>query len=587
MKSSTVISKSGPTISTTNPPTGADRTVNPAIWGLSSDNIASRNKRYVSEVEVAGRPSNMIYRMTNRSPWWSYYNLMDYYRSEVSILDTVIMRSVTEIFRYGIDFEPAFTVKCENCGSEYQNNVKVCPHCNSSKLRRPEEGQKDYFVRPDGTSFLDEVNDNQQTLKDLMRMYGESEYQNNQAYLLCVTGDIINEDGQLQTSYPLEFICVDPKFVRYLYDETAEPGKTYGFTLDDRNSLIPLPNDPTAFNDRTEDGRIIYPAYWQVGDSYGGNGLYWTYTKDEVYQDHWFRQSMTYGIPHWLSIEDDLLTYHFIEKHNLKKYQYGYVRKIVILPGFDEEVVQDMARGIQDVLSKNDNSIPIVGLPPAPPGVTPQQASTLELGTENSSDLIQVKNDIRDRICAQAGVPNLFSGDVMGSGGLNNESQQITTFDRYLMDKYDYADRALDWILSWFPKITDWKLRVVRPSKADVANKKMLEDIQVAQGMKNLGFQVVYTNGEFTYSEHPVEAGNSFASMDTSAGGRFTNFQNPDSEQNDTYSEVQESEDEIDTAYQASDGIRPPRDFMVMKGAGSSFRISQRDLRDAVHALRR
>ena len=592
MKSSTAISKGGVTVSTTNPPKPqmTSPMVNPAMWGLSSDDVASKKKGYVSEVEVAGRPSNMIYRMTNRSPWWSYYNLMDWYRSEVSILDTVIMRSVTEIFRYGIDFEPAFVVKCENCGSEWQNNVKVCPYCNSTKLRKPEEAQKDYFKRPDGTSFLDEANDNQQTLKDIMRMYAESEYQNNQAYILCVTGDILDENGQLQKSYPLEFICIDPKFVRYLYDETAEPGTLYGFTLDDRGALIPLNRNPDEFNDRTADGRILYPAYWQVGDSYGANGVYWVYTKDEIYQDHWFKQSMTYGIPHWLSIEDDLLTYHYIEKHNLKKYQYGYVRKIVILPGFDEEVVQDMAKGIQDVLAKNDNSIPIVGLPPSPPGVTPQQASTLELGTESSSDLIQVKNDIRDRICAQAGVPNLFSGDVMGSGGLNNESQQITTFDRYLMDKYDYADRVLDWILSWFPKITDWKLRVTRPSKADLANKKMLEDIQVAQGMKNLGFQVTYTNGEFTYSEHPVEAGNNFASVDTSQGGRFTNFQqNPDSEMNDTDNEVQDVQDEIDNTYQASNGIRNPSNYMVMKGMGSdsSFRISQRDFRNAVYALHR
>ena len=112
MKSSTAISKGGVTVSTTNPPKPqmTSPMVNPAMWGLSSDDVASKKKGYVSEVEVAGRPSNMIYRMTNRSPWWSYYNLMDWYRSEVSILDTVIMRSVTEIFRYGIDFEPAFVV---------------------------------------------------------------------------------------------------------------------------------------------------------------------------------------------------------------------------------------------------------------------------------------------------------------------------------------------------------------------------------------------------------------------------------------------------------------------------------------------
>jgi len=561
------------------------------VLGLSFNNKEKDGHKLVQEVEVVGRPSNIIWRMTNRSLWWQFYSLMDWYRSEVSVMDTIISRSVTEIFRYGIDWEPAFAIKCFDCGNEYENNIKVCPYCNSTRLIRPEEKQKDYFVRPDGTSFLDEANDNQQTLKDLCRMYAESQYQNNQAYLLVVTGDVIdNESKQLFHSYPLEFICIDPKFVRMLYDEHAEMGEQYGFTMDDRKMLIPLSQDPDALNDRTIDGRIIYPAYWQVGDSYGASGESWIYTKDEIYQDHWFRQSMTYGIPHWLSIEDDLLTYHYLEKHFLKKYMYGYVRKVVVLPGFDEGVIASVAKGIQNVLAKNDNSIPIVGLPPAPPGSNPQPASTLELGTENGSDALQTKNEIRDRLCAHVGVPNLFAGDVEGGGGLNNESQQITTFDRYLMDKYDYTDRMLDWILSWFPKITDWKLRVTRPSKADQANKKLLEEIQVAQSMKNMGFKVTYTNGEFIYSEQTEDPnaqggmGGGMSNMPSQntdigfrgmagAGGR-----GEDSEMFDTDEEVGEVMDEADEQYQASKEAK-------LRKAGNTFRISQGSLRRAIQQI--
>ena len=555
-------------------------------WGLSADDVAERDSGYVQEVEVVGRPSNILFRMTNRSYWWQYYALMDYYRSEVSIMDTIISRSVTEIFRYGIDWEQAFAVKCVDCGNEFENNVKVCPYCNSKRLVRPEEKQKDYFVRPDGTSFLEEANENQQTLKDLCRMYAESQYQNNQAYLVAVTGDVIdNKTKQLIHSYPLEFICVDPKFVRMLYDETAEPGKQYGFTMDNRNELIPLPDDG-ELHIKTDDGKDIYPAYWQVGDSMGAGGAYWLYTKDEVYQDHWFKQSMTYGIPHWLSIEDDLLTYHYIEKHSLKKYKYGYVRKLVILPGFDQKTIKGVARGIQDMLAKNDNSIPIVGLPPTPPGTNPQPATTLEMGAESGSDLLSQKNDIRDRLCAHVGVPNLFAGDVENGGGLNNESQQITTFDRYLMDKYDYTDRLLDWILSWFPKITDWKIRVNRPSRADQANKKLLEEIQVAQGMKNMGFVVTYTNGEFTYSEQATNGmmggmggmGGNIPNVNTQQG--FRGMPGPgglgyDSEQDSTTDEIQSYEDEANEDYKTT----------KTRKSDSSFRISQGDFRRAIQQI--
>lgn len=562
--------------------------------GLGSS-TATDKPRYVEEVEVVGRPSNIIWRMTNKTIYWQYWALMDWYRSEVSVMDTIISRSVTEIFRYGIDWEPAFVVKCIDCGNEYQNNVKVCPYCNSRRLVKPEEKQKDYFIRPDGKSFIEECNDNQQSLKDLCRMYAESQYQNNQSYLLAVTGDVVNEDTKrLEHSYPLEFLCIDPKYVRMLYDETAEPGTLYAFTMDDRMNAIPLPRDG-ELHDRTPDGKTLYPAYWQIGDSLGASGLSWYYTKDELYQDHWFKQSMTYGLPHWLSIEDDLLTYHYIEKHNLKKYKYGYVRKLIILPGNDPSVVREISQGIQDVLAKNDNSIPIVGLPPAPPETNIQPATTLELGTDSGTDLIQTKNEIRDRLCSHIGVPNLFAGDVEGGGGLNNESQQITTFDRYLMDKYDRTDALLDWILSWFPKITDWKLRVTRPSKADQANKQLQEEIQIAQGMKNLGFKVTYTNGEFTYSEQPVDegiGGGMGGMMGGMGGNKPSVAQNTDigfrgmpgagglgndAEMMGTDEEVGEVEDEAYEQYQAS----------MKKGADNRFRISQGDLRRAVRQVRR
>ena len=452
------------------------------------------------------RPSNLWYKITGMANYWRMYAMMDWYKSEVSVFSTVIQRSTTELFRYGLDLKPKFALKCEDCDEEYDGFVSKCPHCGSTRLRKPDPTQKDYFRRPNGKSFLEEANENGQSLKDVLRAYAESQYQNNQAYTLCVTGDIYDKvDGHLLRSYPLEFICQDPKFVKYLYDETGKPGTTYAFTREDRNTLINLDQNPNALNDYTEEGIELYPAIWQIGSNYGGTGKYWLYTQEEVYQDHWFRPSLIYGVPIWYDIEDDLQTYHFIEKHNLKKYKYGYVRKMVILPGFNEEDVEDITKGIRDILATNDNSIPIICTPPQLPGTAEMKAQTLELGTESSADLMAIKDDIRDRICAHAGVPNLFAGDVEASGGMNNESQQITIFDRFLVDKLDYVDRQCKWIMSWFPKITDYELVVNRPGKADVDAKQFLEEIQKAQMMKQLGFDVYRVGSRFYFSEEPVD----------------------------------------------------------------------------------
>lgn len=463
-------------------------------------------QRLEKAIGNAGRPSNLYYKITGQASYWYMYALMDWYKSEVSVLSTIIERSTTELFRYDIELRPKFAFKCEDCGEEMQTYVKECPHCKSKRLRQPDATQKEYFKRPSGKSFIEEANDNKQSLKDVLKSYAESQYQNNQGYVLCVTGDIYDKGtGKLDRAYPLEFISQDPKFVKYLYDETGKPGTRYAFTRDNRNMLINLDEDEDALNAVTQAGKELYPAAWQIGQNYGGTGKYWVYTDEEVYQDHWFRPSLIYGIPIWFDIEDDLLIYHYLEKHFLKKFKFGYVRKMVILPGFNDEDVEDITKGIQDILATNDNSIPIVCTPPQMPGTAEMKAQTLELAPESSEDALAVKDDIRNRLCAHIGVPNLFAGDVEQSGGMNNESQQITVYDRYLMDKYNYIDTLCKWILSWFPKITDYELVVCRPSKAYTDMKRRMDKMQEASMMKQLGFEIYYRDGEFYYSEEPVD----------------------------------------------------------------------------------
>lgn len=483
-----------------------------AMYGLDSKSV-KRQIEGINRVIIAnaGRPEDMDYRITNMSNFWYMYERAGYYRRDVSLFSTIITRSTTEIFRYGLDFRPKFAKKCENpnCGYESQTMVDTCPVCGSARMRVPDPLQKNYFRNPSsGKSFLDDANYNHKPLVDVLKMYAESQYQNNQAYLLAVTGEGIREDNsEKEYSKVLEFIVPDPRKVRYLYDESGRPGTRYAFTRDDRNTLWDTTDekDVDEMDRLTTEGKVLYPAHWMVGTNPGATGRYWVYDGEEVYQDQWFRPSMTYGIPILYDIEDDLKTYYYIEKHNLKKYMLGYVRKMIVLPGFNEDDVEDIQKGVTDVLSTNDNSIPIVCLPPQIPGTAEMKAQVLELGAESSQDLMLVKNDIRDRLCAHWGVPNIFAGDVEASGGMNNESQQITIYDRYLMDKYNYVDRICAWIMEWFPLITDWELCVNRPSKAYTDAKKRMDRIQEAQLMKQLGFDITFVDGEFRYSSEPID----------------------------------------------------------------------------------
>ena len=454
------------------------------------------------------RPTDIVYRVTRENNWWFMYAKMFQYRQEVSVLSSIISRSVTELTRYDLIFEPKFAYKCTNCGYEAQHIAKECPVCHATgtALRRPDPSQKEYFRRPNGKSFIEEANNNGQSLKDVIRSYAEMQYLCNQGYVVCCARDMYEVDsGHRNQMLPIEFISLDPVKVQNLFDDSGTPGTMYAFTMDDRHTMIDIANDHDKIELADRSGKQLYPAAWKVGENLGAAGKYWLYTQEEIYQDHWFRPALTYGIPIWYDIDDDLQTFHYLEKHFLKKYKYGYVRKILILPGFGDDSVEEVTKGITDVLATNDNSIPIVCTPPQLSGVAEMQAQALDLGTENSQDALSVKNDIRDRLCAHIGVPNLFAGDVEQSGGMNNESQQITVYDRYLMDKMAFIDRLCAWMLSWFPQITDWNLVLDRPTKAMSDAKKRLDKLQEAQMLKQIGCDIEFVDGELYHSSEPID----------------------------------------------------------------------------------
>ena len=503
---------------------GFKKAANPAVAAISAPPISdigmsladfgadaeSVIRRIEASKTMAGgeRPSNIWFRLNGQATYWYQYAWMDWIKSEVSILSTLGKRFTAELLRYDFELRPKFIYKCMDCDYESQTLIDVCPVCGSARLRMPDPSQKKYFTNPlSGKSFIDDANRSHQSLKEVFWGYIESEFYNNQAYMVCITGDVLDkESGQRVRNYPVEFLSYDPKFVKYLYDERGLPGRLYGFTMEDRGALINLNEAPDVLDFKTKDGKDIYPAAWQIGSNFGGTGDYILFTDEEIYQDHWFGSHITYGMPIWYDIEDDLLAYHYIEKHNLKKYKYGYVRKMVILPGFSDEDVEDITKGIQDILAKNDNSIPIICTPPQLAGVAEMHAQALELGTESASDLLQVKNDIRDRVCAHGGMPNLFVNDVESSGGMNSESQQITVMDRYLLGPYNNIDRCCRWYMSWFPAITDWELVLGRPSKAYTDVRRRIERAQECQIMKNaLGHDEMYLFGSFWYSEEPLD----------------------------------------------------------------------------------
>lgn len=489
------------------------------IFSMGAEPQGSSMDDVADEIYMAGRPTNFLNRMLKATTFWQPYALMDYYMREVSILATIRSRSVKEIFRYGIDWQPRFVKKCAECGREYDSDVVECD-CGSMKLYEPDKLQQDYFGY-NGKSFLDKANRSGQSLKRVLQMFAESEYQNNMAYIGVITADFIDEEGKVHEQIPVEIVNYDPKFVKRLFDESAVPGTEECFSKKNRG----VSYSQQAYPDLVmEDGTKLSPAFYRVGANFGAVGDVWFYDEDEIFCDNWFSPSQTYGVPPWLDIEDDIISYHFMEKHQCKRWEYGYVRGLLVFPGFNKKSMMELSKSIKNVLAKNDGSIPMVALPPAVPGAGEQKVQFIPLTNDTASDLMTYKNDIRDRLCGRAGVPNLIVTDTEASGGLNNESQQLTTFDRYLTDMYDNVDALFNsWLLpTWFPKITDWMLVIRRPPKLNSELKEKMEQADYAMKMKNLGFPPKsQKDGVFQFPERPIDPNAGMGGGGMMGGGGF------------------------------------------------------------------
>ena len=189
----------------------------------------------------AERPSNLWYKVTGQSTYWYMYALMDWYKSEVSVLSTIINRSTQELFRHGLELRPKFAYKCVDCGHESDFIIKECPVCGSRHLRRPDPTQKDYFVRPNGKSFLEEANDNGQTLN--MRGEGEAGLRGGPAGDLYITITVKphklftrrGTDLYLDMNIPMTVAALGGEIqvptlrgtVKYTVPEGTQPGTTF------------------------------------------------------------------------------------------------------------------------------------------------------------------------------------------------------------------------------------------------------------------------------------------------------------------------------------------------------------------------
>lgn len=483
--------------------------------------------------------------------------LLDLYVIALNNADirTAVTHLRNEIFRRGIDIEPAFDYICDGCKREYsvteaRKAKGVCPDCVYAKNEQgdivDEEGKKIKLTmtpqgvvadgqpipaklrKPDDAQLrafdeiLPKANYFGQSLENVLREAEDDLNVVDDAFLYCRKKYVLTEEEEQKMLVGIEptiktelqqVFRLDPVLVEFDVDYKGVPGLRHHICMFHRENLLEV--EPDAGWELEWKGKCpicgltTRPVYFKYNEQYlqGGYGTAQTkvlyLTEDEII--HWSRYTPTetYGYPPLLSIYEKALTLIGMDRY---LYDYFYERKV---PQGVVTVVTDNVDGFNATKAEVESQMQ------RDPHYIPWMAISSKSGqgkmefvrfaySLDELNYLPVRDEIRERISGLYGVSSIWMASMQGTGGLNNETQQLTVMSRvvegaqrsYHTDVFPKLEKALG--------VTDWHLVVKTPEETnELAEVQLdLQKATVAQTFAAMGFGVRWDaeTKEFTYS---------------------------------------------------------------------------------------
>tara|TARA_R100000008_G_scaffold40297_1_gene23102 strand:+ start:3847 stop:5481 length:1635 start_codon:yes stop_codon:yes gene_type:complete len=408
---------------------------------------------------------------------------------------SVITRTCTtqlknEVFRRGYDWKKSFSMKCNKCGKEHENDVERCATCGTDSLRKPDEKQLFY-----AKNFLDGyVNESNQMLVDVLKELEDDLNIIDDAYIILVKEYYLDGNGEIKLHRIKEVYRGDPCTMAIYADEDGTRGTT-GFTsLNDRSFLS---DDP--FECHPETHEKLHPVHYV--NRVNGEEQY--FVKGEVLHFSKYAPSRLYGQSPVLTLFNHITTLIAMENYVNTSYTKSRMPKgLLAVQTRNMESMKTFWRAVKEKMEEDKHFIPVMGIE------ADNGKGSIEwikfMDSLKEMDYVAVKEDLRDRIAAFYGVSKIFMADNSASGGLNNEGMQILVTNRAVeMAQNVYNKYVFPWLINEFG-ITDWKL-ILPPSEEEdeiaIMRKREIE-VNVAASIKNLGFDIdMNEEGEFTFKK--------------------------------------------------------------------------------------
>jgi ribosomal protein L40E len=388
---------------------------------------------------------------------------------------TPLLHIRNEVFRKGFDeWKPKFSVKCNKCGEESKERPKECKKCGSTDLREPDPEQYKEFdkLRKNCNIFGQSLEDIFQILSDDVGIVDDAWIFLNKQYI---------PSSKKMYSKVVEIRRIHPALIEFDLDKAGLPKNSHWFCPFHRDKI------EAKQDNCPECGTLMQPAMYIW--NHRGQRIY--LFEDEIIHFSKFSGSETYGYSVILTVMQKVLTISGMDKF---LYRYFFERKTptqMILTSTDDPQSLEIERSrIESRMMEDPTYTPWIAV-----SSRTQRGRTdvVKLWhTLQEMDYLNVRNEIRDRIAAIYGVPQLYMNVMEGVGGLSGQTQQMKVFSNVIeADQRRYNERIFPILLENFG-ITDWEIKL-RPPEDKVESvilQLAQQKVAIAGQMMQLGFDI-------------------------------------------------------------------------------------------------
>jgi hypothetical protein len=416
---------------------------------------------------------------------------------------TPLLHLKNEVFRKGFDdWKPKFILKCLNpkCGKEFQEEIDKCDKCGSSDFRKPDEEQYKRFddLKLACNSFSQGLEELLRTTEDDVNIVDDLYIHLNKEYEISPT------DAKKVLSRVVEVRRIHPALIEYDLDKNGIPKNSHWMCQLHRDEIqVAGGKCPICLKDN---GRFkdLTPAMYV----YNHRGKKIFLYESELIHSSKFSPSETYGYSPLLTIMQKILTVSGMDRF---LYRYFFERKaptgMILTYTDDPQSLEGERARIEAKMMEDPTYMPWIAVSSK---TGRGRTDFIRLfHTLQEMDYLPVRNEIRDRISAIYGVPQMYMNVMEGIGGISGQTQQLKVFSNVIQSDQRLFNEKIFIILLEAFGITDWKIQLRPPEEKvegmtlQLASQKVL----IAQQMLQMGFEVKMKSGskdfdtiDFTFS---------------------------------------------------------------------------------------